>query len=109
MRKIIVKIKTIKEKLLYAIAVSVSFLLFFVISAGLNVDRSIKREIIKETVVVSQHSDRYYPLACKIAQEENLEIVEEFVDVLQVNPRFVILVAAPENLTQARVVVQRPP
>lgn len=104
------KIKTIKEKTLYTVAVGVSiFLLFLVISvsgtrgASLNADKNIKREIIKETVVVSQQSDPYYTLAQKIAQEENLEIAEAFADVLKFNPRFIILVASPENLTQERL------
>jgi len=51
--------------------------------ASLKAEKNTKRETIKETVVVAQPSDRYYPLASKIAQEENLEIVEEFADVFE--------------------------
>ena len=59
--------------------------------------------ITKETVVVAQKSDPYFSLAQRIAQEEKLDIIEEFADILQFNPRFVILVASPGNLTAERL------
>jgi hypothetical protein len=93
------KIKTIKEKSFFAIVISV-FLLFFVISIAWDDSRSKTiREIGEETVVVSAHSDPYFSLAQRIAQEENLRIVEEFTAVLPFHPKFIILVASPSNLT----------
>ena len=75
-------------------------MLFFVISIAWN-DSGSKtiREIGEETIVVSAHDDPYFSLAQRIAQEENLRIVEEFADVLPFHPKFIILVASPWNLS----------
>lgn len=69
----------------------------------LDPDRIINRESVEETVVVSAQSDPYYSLAQKIAREENLRIVEEISDVLQFYPRYVILVASPQNLSEEKL------
>lgn len=93
------KIETVKEKSLYVIGISV-FLVFLVILMAWNPSESKTiRETGEETVVVSAHSDPYFSLAQRIAQEENLRLVEEFIDSLQFNPKFIILVASPSNLT----------
>ncbi|MDI9549450.1 MAG: HEAT repeat domain-containing protein [Chloroflexota bacterium] len=62
-----------------------------------------QKEVRDTTVVVAQKADPYYALAEKIAQEEDLELLEEFTDVLELRPKHVILVAAPENLTAERL------
>ncbi len=56
-----------------------------------------------ETVVVAAPTDPYFSLAQRIAQAENLPLVDEFSAVWQFHPRFVILVAAPGNLTIANL------
>lgn len=56
-----------------------------------------------ETVVVAAPSDPYFRLAQRIAQAEDLPLVEEFAAVWQFQPRFIILVAAPDNLTIANL------
>lgn len=93
------KINTVKKKLFYIIGLSILFLLF-VFSTDWNRSESKKiREIGEETIVISARSDPYFSLAQQIAQEENLKIVEEFADALQLNPKFIILVASPSNLS----------
>ena len=93
------KVKTLKEHAFYGIVINV-FLLFFVISmAWHNSESKVSREISDETVVVSAPSDPYFRFAQRIAQEEKLRIVEEFTDVLQFHPKFIILVVSPSNLT----------
>ena len=105
------KIKTIKEKPLYAVSAGISiFLLFFILSCSWigdevkNQGQEAKREYgLKETIIVSQQADPYYSLAQKIAQTERLEIVEEFTEVLKFHPKFIIWVASPQNLTKERL------
>ena len=58
-----------------------------------------QKDVRDTTVVVAQKADPYYALAEKIAQVEGLELFEEFSGVLELRPKHVILVAAPENLT----------
>lgn len=93
------KINTVKRKSFYTIGVSI-FLLFLVFSMDWNQSESKTiQELGEETILVSAHSDPYFSLAQQIAQEENLKIVEEFTDALQLNPKFIILVASPSNLS----------
>ncbi|MBN1873308.1 MAG: hypothetical protein JXA33_03690 [Anaerolineae bacterium] len=93
------EIKPIKEKSAYVIGVSI-LLLFLTISIAWNTSKSkTTRELNEETVVVSAHSDPYFSLAQQISQEENLRIVEEFTDILQFSPKYIIWVASPSNLT----------
>jgi hypothetical protein len=86
-------------KPIYVIAIG-AVLLFLVVSlAGNQSGSSTVQDVGEETVVVSAHSDPYFGLAQRISQSENLQLLEGFADVLQNHPKFVILVAAPENLT----------
>lgn len=98
------KIKTSKKLLLYIGIIVIGVLLSSstMLMGGLSSDKDFNGEIKIETIVVAQQSDPYYSLAQKIAQEENLEIIEEFADILKFNPRFIILVASPDNLTKER-------
>jgi hypothetical protein len=68
-----------------------------------NIDKNTRRETVEETIVVSARSDSYYSLAQKIAQEEKLTLFEDFTDVLQFNPRYILLVASPDNLTAEKL------
>lgn len=107
--------KAIEKKLFYVFAAGISLcLLFFVIGCfwiGHEVKRQRheaqrdygEREVVNETVVVSRKSDPYYGLAQEIAQAEKLEIVEEVADVLQFNPKYIILVASPDTVTAERL------
>jgi len=56
-----------------------------------------------ETVVVADPADPYYPLAAKIAQAEQLQVVAEFEQAMALAPRFILLVAAPQNLSLERL------
>ena len=66
---------------------------------GSSSDQDTTREVTQETIVVSQSSDPYYGLAQKIAEAETLALVEEFAEALEYNPRYIILVASPQNLS----------
>lgn len=94
------QVRSIKRKPFY-VGVAVMGILVLAVWLWREVDPDERgiREIGKETVVVSRKDDPYYSLAQKIAQEENLDMVEEFADALQFNPKFVILVASPDHLT----------
>ena len=85
------------------------------VSGGLNISRwpwaggpttevQYDRSILTDTVVIAQSSDAYYPLAEKIAENEGLEIVGSITEAMMAQPRYIILVAEPANLTQARLV-----
>ncbi|MBN1438584.1 MAG: hypothetical protein JW929_04165 [Anaerolineales bacterium] len=56
------------------------------------------------TVVVSEGSDPYRTLAERIAREEKIELLDDIARALEGRPRYVILVAAPENLTEQKLV-----
>jgi hypothetical protein len=62
------------------------------------------RETIQEMVVLSKQSDPYHPLAQRIAHTEKNQITENMTQALELNPRFILLVASPENLTEERLV-----
>lgn len=64
-----------------------------------DVETSRQSQVSEQSVVIAQRADPYYPLAQKIAAEENARIIEEFADVLELRPKFVILVASPDRLT----------
>ncbi|MEA4908966.1 MAG: hypothetical protein VB089_15190 [Anaerolineaceae bacterium] len=53
-----------------------------------------------ETILVAQKTDPYYSLAEKIAQTEQLEIVEEVSQVVKLKPRYILWVASPQNLSK---------
>lgn len=56
-----------------------------------------------ETVVVCEASDPYRDLAERIADEEELTLVEDCGTALESHPRFMILVAIPARLTEKRL------
>jgi len=85
------------------------------VSGGLNISRwpwaggsttevQYDRLILTDTVVIAQTGAAYYPLAKKIAENEGLEIVGGITEAMMSQPRYIILVAEPANLTQARLV-----
>jgi hypothetical protein len=93
------KTKSFHAMPFYVIAIG-AVLLFFVVSmAGNHSGSSTMQDVSEETVVVSAHSDPYFGLAQRISRSEDLRLFEKFADVLPYHPKFVILVAAPENLT----------
>ncbi len=57
------------------------------------------RETGLETVVVCSLADPYHPLAEKIARADGLEIAEDFLVAMKLQPKFIILVASPENIS----------
>ncbi len=71
---------------------------------SLNSSKDTPRETIEETVVVSDPADSYHELAQTISQSENLVMVPDFTQALKFNPKFILFVAAPENLTEERLV-----
>lgn len=101
--------KTIREKTLYAAAVGVGIALVFSASSCSQAYSQAYSQVgeakshVKETVVVSQRSDPYYSLAQKIAQAEELELVQEFAEVLKFNPKFIIWVASPQAITKEKL------
>ncbi|MHB1131848.1 MAG: hypothetical protein ACYC4L_05600 [Chloroflexota bacterium] len=99
------KVRASSVKASFTIALGISVLILFVACAHTagGDGNNAKREVTRETVVVSQQVDPYYGLAQRIAQEEGLEIFQAIADALQSNPRYVILVAAPGNLTGERL------
>jgi len=70
---------------------------------SLYLGKSASRNVIAETVVVCAPEDPYYELALKITRAEHLELAHNFSNALKFNPRFILLVAAPGNLTEARL------
>lgn len=99
------KANKLTSKLFYAVAAVLSvFLLFLIASCSWDGGISDKDEgkSALETIIVSDPSDPYYPLAQKIAQSEGFDIGENLEEALQYHPRFIILVASPENLTSER-------
>ncbi len=69
-----------------------------------NFDRqyiNVEKETAQGTVVIADRSDPYFPLAQEIAQSEKLQIAENYAEALELKPQFMILVTAPENLTEA--------
>jgi len=97
------KINVTNRKSVYIIAIGVCLLFFFSLMNRNDSAPKTIREISEETVVVSAHSDPYFSLAQRIAQEENLRTFENFTDVLPLLPKFIILVAAPNNLTAEKL------
>ena len=71
---------------------------------SLDSSKNIPREAIEETVVVSDPADSYHELAQTISQSEDLVMVPDFTQALKFNPKFILFVAAPENLTEERLV-----
>ncbi len=53
----------------------------------------------QETVVACDPADPYYPLAEKIARADGLEMAGDFLGAMKLQPRLIILVASPENLS----------
>lgn len=53
----------------------------------------------KETVVIAQPADPYYSLAQEIAWTESLPLVADLSAAAGLNPRYILWVAAPENIT----------
>ncbi len=69
----------------------------------LPADEDGQREVRDTTVIVAQKTDPYYALAETIAKEEGLELFEEFTDILELRPKYVLLVASPDNLSAERL------
>lgn len=65
--------------------------------------RSMEREVKTEAIVIAETSDPYSSLAQKIAQADGLEIVESIDEAFQRSPKFIILVASPQNLTPEKL------
>lgn len=96
------KIYTVSKKIFGAIALITGFFLFLFTCSFSWGDEGAKNQLQKnpiEAVVVSQPSDPYYSLAQKIARAENLSIIEDFSKITDLNPRYIIWVASPDNLT----------
>ncbi len=62
-----------------------------------------ERKIKTEAIVVAENTDPYYSLAQKIAKEDGLEIEKSIDAALQRDPRHIIFVSSPENLTSERL------
>lgn len=60
-------------------------------------------ETVRGTAVVCRPSDPYYELAEKIARAEDAPLVDEFDRVLDVFPKYVVVVASPAALTSQRL------
>ena len=56
-----------------------------------------------DAVIVSERSDPYYRLAEQIARSDSLPLVHSLDEAVKSNPRFMILVASPKNLDEARL------
>ena len=63
-----------------------------------------KNDIEVDTIIISAKSDPYFPLAQEIAQAEGLGIAADIEEAVYANPRYILLVAAPENITDESLV-----
>jgi hypothetical protein len=96
-------------KILFLIMLPVFYLVIFSLSMSLSKNGlrgdslNSRMDVGKETLIVSNQSDPYYGLAQKIAYEENLEVVENLTEALGFNPKYILLVASPENFTEERL------
>ncbi len=98
------KTRTQRRSWCAAAAVIGVFLSLLAVScSGMGRDQDTTREVTQETIVVCQSSDPYYPLAQKIAEAETLALVDELAEALEYNPRYIILVTAPQNLSGQRL------
>ena len=70
---------------------------------SLKINTEVNREIKVEAIVISDPADPYYSLAQEIARSENIEIAPNFTQALKSHPKFMIMVAAPQNLTEERL------
>lgn len=61
-------------------------------------------DIDVDTIIVSAKMDPYFPLAQEIAQAEGLGIAADIEEAVYANPRYILLVAAPENITDGALV-----
>ena len=101
--------KCANRKLVYTVLVLCAALLLVVTAchsatdAGAADRRQGSLAARQETVIVSPRSDPYYDLARRIAEAEELAIVEELADAMEYEPTFIILVAPPQNLTKERM------
>jgi len=99
------KIKTSDRRLscLVAAAMGILLALLSVSCSPVGRGEGAPREVTQETIVVCESADPYYGLAQKIAQAETLALVDEFAEALEYSPRYIILVAAPQNLSGERL------
>jgi hypothetical protein len=86
-------------KFISAASVVVSVMIVSLTFLGPRTAVWMEHETGLEIVVVCSLADPYHPLAEKIARADGLEIAEDFLMAIKLDPKFIILVASPENLS----------